>query len=384
MNHGGVRLGRVAGVGIYAHWSTLATLAIFTWLLAVSVLPGELAGHGRAIRWLVAGVAALGLLVSILAHELAHTIVARGQGIRVDRITLWLLGGTSELGEEPGDPKADLRVAVAGPLASVVIGFGLLASAGLVGAVIGKPAGVALTWLALANVSLGVFNLLPAAPLDGGRVLRAVVWRHTGDRLRAAAVAARSGRAFGLGLIALGVADLLVWRNAGGLWLMLLGWFLRTASSTELAQASVRHRLGDLTVGEVMTDHPAAVTAGRPLGSVLADSSLYAHPHVFAVVDEHGSPIGEISLRELAKLAPDVRDTVPAGRIARPLPGGAIARPDEPLTTIVARTMLRPGLDLIAVVDADHRLVGVLTATALAQICDRTALGLAPTKKPFA
>jgi Zn-dependent protease/CBS domain-containing protein len=379
MSHGSLRLGRVAGIGIYAHWSTLATLAIFTWVLATSVLPG---GQHRAATWIVAGLAALALLLSILGHELAHTVVARRHGVRVERITLWLLGGTSELTEEPTDAKADLRIAVAGPLASGVLGFGFLAAAALLATVADKLVDVALVWLALANIGLAVFNLLPAAPLDGGRVLRAIVWRRTGDRLRAAAIAARSGRGLGLGLIALGVAELLVWRNASGLWLMLLGWFLRTAANAELAQASTQHRLGDLTVGEVMTEHPAVMAAEWPVSTFLGDSELSAHKGVFPVVDRYGRPVGEISLRELAGLTPEVRDTVPAADVARPLPRFAIARADSSLAAVVARTMLRPGRDLIAVVDADGRLVGVLTATDLAQICDRTALGLDPVSRP--
>lgn len=380
MTHGRIPLGRIAGISIYAHWSALATLVLFTWLLGASVLPSQLTGESHLMTWTVAACAALGLLTSLLAHELAHSIVARRHGVRVDRITLWLLGGISELTEEPKDPRTDLRVAVAGPLTSAATGVGFFAIALLLGTIPSKTVETALVWLAVTNIVLAVFNLLPAAPLDGGRVVRAAIWARTGDRLRGEAAAARAGRGLGTGLIALGVLELLLWRNGGGLWLMLLGWYLRSAAAAELADASARHQLGDLRVGQVMTPSPLTVPAELPVSSFLGTDGMHLRHRVFPVVDASNRPVGELSLRELARLPQSVRDTVPAGRLARPLAAAAVVGEHTLLTTVLTGVVLRPGLDLIAVVGDDGQLVGVITARDLANVCDRSALGLPTTR----
>jgi Zn-dependent protease len=198
------------------------------------VLPAALPHQPAVVYWAAAAAAALVFAGSLLAHELAHSLVAQRNGVRVRSITLWMLGGVAELAGEPPNAVADLRIALAGPAASLaqaaVFGGVALAISYSGGSAVAVAAAV---WLAVMNGALAVFNMLPGAPLDGGRVLRAVLWRIYQDRMRAAVAAARAGRYLGFAIIAVGLAELLVWGSLGGLWLMLIGWFLTSAARAE-------------------------------------------------------------------------------------------------------------------------------------------------------
>ncbi|MEC3918692.1 site-2 protease family protein [Nocardia sp. CDC160] len=375
-------LGRIAGVRIGAHWSALVTIGLFTWILG-AYLSGS--GHGAGL-WVTAVAGALLLTASLLAHELAHSILARRKGIRVRGIVLWLLGGVSEIEEEPADPRTDLAVAVAGPATSLAIALVALAAAALSSLI--PHAGVVtamLVWLATVNAVLAVFNLLPGAPLDGGRVLRAILWRHSGDRLRAATTAARTGQVIGTTLVLLGVAEVLAFGQLGGLWLVLLGWFLRTAAHSELVGAGLRHQLGDTRVRAAMTPNPIAIATQWTLRDLLASPAPHTSHRVFPVVDAAGRPFGVLAWSDLAAIPESQRPTVELASLARKLTPAAVARPDELLSDVMCRVMLRPNLDAIVVVDLAGRLIGLLTTTDLVLAADRSALGLpvAPSARAF-
>lgn len=379
MIHRTFPLGRIAGIRLGAHWSVLVTVGLFTWVLG-SYLTGTAA---TAVVWITAVIGAIAFCAALLAHELAHSIVARRSGIRVDVIVLWLLGGVSELGEEPRDARTDLRIASAGPLTS--LGIAAVAFlAGLASAAVDPdgPITAVLVWLALMNTILGLFNLLPGAPLDGGRVLRAVIWRRTGDRLRAATSAARSGQFLGTVLLMIGIAELVLFGHLGGLWLMLLGWFLQSAAHAELTVAGLRHRLGDSRVHDVMTSHPIAIPAALPVAALLRSDATASGHRVFPVVDASGHPVAVVAWSDLAAVAEPARATTTVGDAARALPAVALAREQELVSDVASRVVLRPNLDAVAVVDADGRLIGLITSTDLVLACDRSALGLPARPRP--
>ncbi|MGQ4600580.1 site-2 protease family protein [Nocardia sp. R6R-6] len=366
-------LGRISRIRIGAHWSALVTVGLFTWILG-SYLTGTAA---TAAVWATAVIGAIMLCAALLAHELAHSIVARRNGVRVERVVLWLLGGVSELTEEPRDARTDLRIAVAGPLTSLAIAVvAFLAAAASAAVDPDGPITAVLVWLAAMNAVLGLFNLLPGAPLDGGRVLRAAIWWRTGDRLRAATWAARSGQFLGTLLLMIGLAELILFGHLGGLWLMLLGWFLQSAAFAELTVAGLRHRLGDSKVSDVMTARPMAIPAAWSITELLHSDAVASGHRVFPVVDGAGHPIAVVAWSDLAAVAESARATTPVGRAARSLPAGAIAREDEPLGDVASRAVLRPNLDAVAVVDAAGTLMGLITSTDLVLACDRSALGL--------
>ncbi|RVW00926.1 site-2 protease family protein [Rhodococcus spongiicola] len=373
-----IPVGRVFGIRLYLHWSLLATLTLITALLAGSILPAAYPGRSIAEYWSVGALAAVVFVLSLAAHELAHSVVAVHDGVPVRRITLWLLGGMSELQSEPNDPRTELRITLAGPLTSFAIGITALLLVVFLRDVADPVVTGSLAWLGIANVVLAVFNLLPGAPLDGGRVLHAVLWWRSGDRLAAAAGAARSGRVLGLILITLGGIQVLFTQNIGGLWLILLGWFLRNAANVELMNASMRHQLGDLEVGRIMTPTPTVVHADDDIRIFVTDVLPRLRHRTFPVVDRWDRPVGVLSLQDLTHAADRAG---PIGGLARPLPDSARIHPDARVETVISTAVLRPGLDLLAVVDGGGRLVGIVTATDLRRVCERTSLGL-PIERP--
>ncbi|MEV0567823.1 site-2 protease family protein [Dactylosporangium sp. NPDC050588] len=229
-----LRLGRVAGIPIGVHWSVLVIMVLLARSLATAVLPADAPGTPRPVAWLFGAAGALLMLLSLLAHELAHALVGRHFGIRVERLTLWLLGGVAEFRDEPPSARADLLVAGAGPLTSVAAAAGFGSVAVLLSAAGGPVAVVVvLLWLTTINLLLAVFNLLPGAPLDGGRVLRAALWWWHGDRARAALTAVRVGHALGVTLILAGLVEVVIFGLVDGLWTALVGWFLLMAAGAE-------------------------------------------------------------------------------------------------------------------------------------------------------
>ena len=191
---GGIPLGRVAGFALSVDWSVLVILWLFTWSLAAT-LPDTAPGHPSNVYWLAGIVGAVVLLASLLAHELTHAIVARREGVKVLGMKLWLFGGIARLGGEAKTPRAEFRIAASGPAMSLALAAIFAGAAAALRAVGTGDVVVAVTWwLAGINLILGLFNLLPGAPLDGGRILRAYLWRRHGDAVRAAVGAARAGR----------------------------------------------------------------------------------------------------------------------------------------------------------------------------------------------
>ena len=230
-----IRLGRVAGIRITAHWSLVVIAALIGWSLAVVALPRVAPGYPGIGYWLVALVTTVAFFQSLLAHELAHCIVGRRAGMRVDGIVFWLLGGASRLEGPSPSPAAELRVAVAGPAASAVVAASFLTLAHVADAGgAGQLLSAALWWLGTMNALLAAFNLLPAYPLDGGRALRAILWRVHGDYARATVTASRGGWLLGAVLIAGGILDAALRTDLSGLWLVPMGWFLCGAARAEL------------------------------------------------------------------------------------------------------------------------------------------------------
>ena len=230
--------------------SVFLILAILVGGLATGQLPAAFPGRGIAAYVIAAIIAALLFMASLLAHELAHSLVARRNGIEVESIVLWLSVAWHSCGVSRGH-QADLRIAIVGPLTSLALAivFGL-AAGGI--AQLGHrrlPFGV-LAYLAATNAMLAIFNLIPAAPLDGGRVLRAALWRWRGNRQTAAVSAARVGRFFGFALIALGVLQVVTGSGLNGIWLALIGWFVVSAATAEEQQARLGARIAGLTVGQ--------------------------------------------------------------------------------------------------------------------------------------
>jgi Zn-dependent protease len=356
-----IRLGRIAGVPVGASWSLLVILALLAWTLGAGVLPAAAPGAHAAIYWPVAVVTAVAFLACLLAHELAHALVARRRDVEVEGITLWMFGGMSRLRGDAHDARTERRVALAGPVASVVLGVGFTAVALLLDAVRAPEVAVTATsWLGFVNVMLAVFNLLPAYPLDGGRVLRAVVWDRTGDLRRATMLAASYGRRIGSALIALGVLLVLAGRAASGIWLALLGWIIVNAAGAEAAGFELRRLLHDVLVADVMTADPVTAPADLTVEELIRHYVVPYRCSAFPVTGGGGSPVGLVTLSRIRDVPAEARATTSLAEVAVPLDQVVTARPGDQLLDLLAR--FTPASGRRALVLEDGRLVGIVTA----------------------
>ncbi|MEU8617824.1 site-2 protease family protein [Streptomyces sp. NPDC048623] len=372
-------LGRVAGIRIGVHWSVLLIFAVITLGLAEGRLPEAHPGHGWPAYWAVGLLAALVFFASLLAHELAHAILARRNGVEVDDIVLWLLGGAARLKAEAPNPAAELRIAGVGPLVSLLLG-GLFTLAAWLLDLTSAPGLVveAAVWLAVINILLAVFNAIPAAPLDGGRLLRAFLWWRTGDRLRATAGATATGRAFGWLLMVVGLLLFVRGDVGGGLWLAMIGWFLSTAATVEGQQAQLRGLLAGIPVRQAMTPDPVTVPAGLTVAGFLAGSRYRYRHSAFPVTGDDGGgggegdgyghgdgvgavPLGLMTLDSARKVPEDRRHTVTMEQIMVPLSQVTVAGADDPLADLLPR--VQPGAEHRVLVLHEGRLVGIVSAS---------------------
>ncbi|MEV0153959.1 site-2 protease family protein [Micromonospora sp. NPDC050686] len=367
------RLGRVAGVPVGVNWSVLVIFLLIAWALSASQFPRAYPGRSLVEYWAAGLAAAVVFFLGLLAHEVSHSVVAKRNGIQVEGITLWLFGGVSELKGEARDPGAELRIAGVGPLVSLLIGaiFGaialVLSLAGVHGLLLGS-----LAWLAGINVLLAIFNILPAAPLDGGRLLRAAVWKATGDRTKASVVAARAGRILGVVLIGLGLWQFIAGAGVGGLWLALIGWFLIGAAGVEERQARMGGTLRGIRVADVMTPQPQTASGAMTVADFV-DHYLFAYRHTaLPLTDGDGHPVGLVTLDRVRGIPADRRGSTTLGEVACRADELVLARPDEDLTELLPR--LSECADGRALVVTDQRLVGIVSPSDISRAVQRGSL----------
>ena len=366
------RLGRIAGVPVGVNWSVLVIFVLIAWALSASLFPASYPGHSP-VAYFAAGLAAAGgFFVGVLAHEVAHAVVAKRNGIEVEGITLWLFGGVAELKGEAKDPGAELRIAGVGPLVSLIIGVFFAAIAVAVAAAGGHGLLLgALAWLAGINVLLAIFNVLPAAPLDGGRLLRAAVWKFTGDRTKASVVAARAGWVLGVVLIGLGLWRFFTGAGFGGLWLALIGWFLLGAAGQEERAARMGDALRGIRVGDVMTPQPQTASGDLTVADFV-DHYLFAYRHSALPLTVDGRPVGLVTLDRVRGIAADRRASTTLAEVSCRADELVLARPDEQLTDLLPR--LNECTDGRALVVVDNQLVGIVSPSDISRAVQRGSL----------
>ena len=364
-----IPLGRIAGFGVKVHWSVIVILWLFTWSLA-STLPGTVKGYSHLVYWLAGACGALVLLASLLAHELAHAVVARRMGVSVGDVTLWLFGGVTTLQGEAKTPKAAFRIAFAGPATSLVLSAAF-AGLSIALATVCAPAIVVSVawWLARINLLLGLFNLLPGAPLDGGRLVRAYLWRRHGDSVRATIGAAHAGRVVAIILITLGLAEFLVGGLFGGVWLAFIGWFLFAAAREEEMQVTTRQIFAGVRVSDAMTAQPHTAPGWLTVEDFIQRYLLGDRHSAYPVADHDGSIMGLVTLRQLRDLAPSRRTTTSVRDIALPLQSVPTAAPQEPLSALLQRMAPHGPRSRALVVDGGA-VVGIVTPSDVARLVD--------------
>jgi Zn-dependent protease len=362
----GIPIARIAGIRISAHGSVLVIGAILAWGVAMGVIPPAAPGTPALVAWLVGAAAALLLIASLTAHELAHSLVARRRGVAVEGITLWVFGGVSHIKGDWGSARTEIGVAVAGPATTLVLAGFFYAIAAVLDAV-GAPALAVVVpwWLAVVNLMLLVFNIVPAFPLDGGRILRGVLWAHRGDRASATRSAALGGHLFALFLMAAGVIDFFMTSDVGGIWLVFIGWFLETASRAEVQGETVRHVLEGVTVGDVMSSNPVVVPGWITVELLVEQYAMRYHFTTFPTHDIAGRIEGLVTLRGMKRVPGPQRSRVRAAEIAMPLTQIPIAAPTDLLTDLLSK--LGPQSDGRALVFDGDRLVGIVSPSDVAR-----------------
>ncbi len=409
MGSGSMQLARVFGIriGVNASWFLVLFLSVFLLsdAFAASVNGSETAAYAASVA------ASLGFFASILLHELGHALAARRAGIEVTGIDLFFFGGLMHMSRDTDSPGDEFKVAAAGPAVTLLlIVAGALLAAVLAGSLtdLSRVATLAdrdtasvlellVSFLVSMNVLLLALNLVPAFPLDGGRMARALIWKLTGSRARATRLSARLGQAFGLLLAAFGLALALQGSLLNGFWMLALGWLLHAAARTAVVQSTVSEELEAITVGEVMEPEPVVIPAGLDAQQAWDDFFLrYGDRAAFPVIDEQGRPLGVAKRDDFATAligwpstgtgldsagaeavhghdsGGDQRASDPsgelrvAGDLAQPWARASLVRADDTVDALIASSELR-AQGLVPVVDDDGKLQGVVTPAGLAR-----------------
>jgi Zn-dependent protease/CBS domain-containing protein len=357
-----IHLFKVFGFSVRIDPSWFIVAVLVTWSFATAVFPGQVPGRSPITYWLMGIGGALGYFLSVVLHELSHSLVARTYGVEMRGITLFIFGGVAEMAGEVPTPQSELVIAAAGPAAS----FGIALAAGglgLVGRIAGwpEPVTAVLFYLAFLNGALALFNLVPAFPLDGGRILRSILWGWKGSLRWATRVSASIGSGFGLLLIALGVLTVafLPGGFVSGLWLFLLGIFVRNAAAASYQQLLLRRALEGEPVSRFMQPNPVTVPRGISVEELVQGYIYRHHFKMFPVVDDAGRLFGCVTTRQVRELPREEWDRQTVGSLAlRCAPENTVAADTDALEAL--SRMSRTGASRLMVVDGD-RLLGILS-----------------------
>src|ERR1700674_2420897 len=371
----GIRIGRIFGVQIALHPSWFVIALILTYLLATVQLPTVYRGWGEGLYWVVGAAISLLFFASVLAHELSHAVVARRFGLRVKDITLFIFGGAASLEGDPKRPRDEALIAAAGPLTSLAIGAILLG----IDLAVGQPElAVILGWLGVITLSLGLFNLIPGFPMDGGRILRAILWKVRGDPDAATRKAARVGRLFGYLLIAVGVFLIFQGTNPfNGVWLALVGWFLSNAAESAVAQMSVEHSLHGIKVHDVMESDPPSISPNESVADLVNERLIRGGHRSFLVSHDDGGLAGIVTLSDVRRMPRENWEGARVTDIMTRYADLATIGPDVELKAALKLLQEREVNQLPVVTDAGRTVVGLLTRAGILRLIEaRMRLGV--------
>lgn len=362
-----IHLGRVAGIEIDANWSVLFIFALVVWSLAAAVLPSAAPHQSTTVYWVTGVIGGVIFYGCLLAHELSHSIIARRNGVQVSAITLWLFGGVSQLSGEPRTAGIEALITVVGPLASILLAVAFYLLAVLASAIGGVPLVVGLlSWLAILNLTLGVFNLIPAFPLDGGRLLDSFFWWRSGSRQRGLHAAVEVGRVFSFLFIGFGILEFFTGQVFNGLWIAFIGWFLLSAAGAEETSTASRGLLEAVPVSAAMSAPVVTLADSMSVGEFLQSQAVH-HPFTtYPLHDSTGALTGVVRLNQIMRAASRGDQGTRLGQLALPMSDIPTASPDEKLAALIQR--LGSALDRRVLVFDDGNLVGILSPSDVARI----------------
>jgi Zn-dependent protease/predicted transcriptional regulator len=335
MFSGGIPIGRFFGIEVKLHWSWFFILFLITWLLATGYFPSieEYQDWSAATRWVLGLVTSILFFASVLAHELAHSLVAKAGGLKVSAITLFFFGGVSQLADEPKSPGNEFLMAMAGPGTSLVIAGACWGIFFATQHPISPVTGMAL-WLASMNTLLAAFNLIPGFPLDGGRVLRSIMWWRSHSLLRSTRIASIIGRGFGYLFIFGGIALIFTDYWSNGLWLLFLGWLLENAAAGSYRQMSLHDILHGHKVSEVMTQDCEVVPSTITVEQLVNDHILVSGRRCYSVVD-YGRALGLVTAHDVRAVERKLWPVKTVRNIMTPIDKMRQVRPDDDLSTMM-------------------------------------------------
>ncbi|HUQ41379.1 MAG TPA: site-2 protease family protein [Candidatus Limnocylindrales bacterium] len=338
---GSFRIARILGIDVRVHFSWLLIFSLVTFSLADQVFPFNYPQWSEQKTWIVAAIAALLFFVSVVLHEFAHSIVARSFKMSVSSITLFLLGGVASLTKEPPSAKAEFFMAIAGPATSLAIGGLSLGVNELVSANIQtlpslQPVEAIAGYLGWVNILVAVFNMIPGVPLDGGRVLRSMIWGVRRDRTLATKIAARGGQVVAALFALVTAYRVAILSDASGLWMGLIAYFLYGAATQTLQQERVIHAVGAARVAELMTTDFVAVPRGTMIGVLVRDYLLPHNLRALPVVDD-GRFVGLVTIGDLRKIEQDQWPVTPVDAVMERADDVPTVEPGEPLAIALDR-----------------------------------------------
>ncbi len=371
---GSVHVMTIGDIEIGVHFSWFLIFFLVAWTLAVGLFPQEVPGLGTGVYWGIGFISSFLLFVSVLIHELAHSFVAESRGLKVRGITLFIFGGVSNISGEPTNARDEFVISAVGPISSFLLG-GAFYGIALV-PWHNAAADAVLFYLSFINVTLAVFNLIPGFPLDGGRVLRAVVWWATNNFRQATRVAVWSGRIVGFLFVAGGVMLAFLVSLLSGIWLVLIGWFIYSIAESSWRESEEMRRFRGILVRDVMDRDPAKVDAASPLQDAVQGVMVQRGVRSVAVVED-GWLLGMVGLEDVRRIPREQWTETPVRAIMTPADRLQTVAPDANLESAV-RTLAGYELEQVPVVE-DGRLVGLLTQADLARTLQmRDELGLHP------
>ena len=361
-NRGVFKLLSVGGINIKAHWSWVIIVFIVTFDLAVGQFPAQIPGQSQIIYWVLGLISALMLFVSVLIHELSHSFMARARGYKVKDIILFIFGGVSNIENEPKKASDEFLITAVGPLSSIVLAaifFGLSRTVTPAVGRVGAGASAIFQYLAIINFWLGLFNLIPGFPLDGGRILRSIIWAATRNLQRATRIAGVAGQLVAYGFIAWGLYESFYLGNFSGLWIAFIGWFLLNAAQQSVASTVVRETLRGVTVAQVMEPAPPVCAPHYTLAHLLTHFILAYNLRAVPVVQDNRL-VGIVTLGDIKNIPQEEWGTVLVRNIMTPSEKLRTVKPQDPLD--VAMQALNDGdFDQLPVVDTSGQLVGIIT-----------------------
>ena len=354
-----IHLFRLLGFNVDVDISWLFLAVLITWSLASGLFPYYFKGLSRAAYWWMGIAGATGLFLSIVLHEFSHSIVARHFGMRMKGITLFVFGGVAEMEDEPSSPKAEFLMAIVGPISSAILGAGAY-GASLLGAGAGWPAPVTgvLRYLGWLNLILAAFNLVPAFPLDGGRVLRSILWHVKGNLRWSTHIASALGSAFGLLLVVLGIFDFIGGAFVTGVWYFLIGLFIRSASQMSYQQLLMRDALSGEEVQRFMHDRPVTVPPAASLADLVNDYFYRYHYKMFPVANGEGL-VGCVTATQVKEIPREEWDRHAVQELMVPCSQENAVSPHADALDALS-LMSRTGNSRLLVVDQEH-LLGIIT-----------------------